>query len=412
LITQPECTWKVNLRRALRLGAALLLTAGGLRTAALYAASPQQTSTELKLLRTKIEAMTQQISRDALARDRLSATLRAAEQSLAEAREQYDRTAIEIAERSTRRTGLTQERATQQHAIDAQRTALAGQLRAAYLIGRQEPLKLLLQAQDPLRSARLFAYYGYFGRARAGQIAQIQQHVQQLDALDTQLAQQQQQLGALETEQQGQLARLEGLRNDRRRVLASLESQTQTRAASLERLKTQQADLERLLRRLNRSLTEVAPPDVATAFGRLRGQLNWPVAGELSAEFGQTRASGIRWDGILVATARDAPVRAVTAGRVVYADWLPGLGLLAIIDHGEGYLSLYAHNDRLYKSAGESIAAGELIAAAGDTGGRPAPERYFEIRHNGRPLDPKPWFREQRPSPVAPAGEPAAPPAP
>ena len=186
-------------------------------------------------------------------------------------------------------------------------------------------------------------------------------------------------------------------------MLTSLESQTQTREASLARLKGQQSDLERLLRRLNRSLTEVAPPDVTSAFGQLHGQLNWPVAGALAAQYGQTRASGIRWDGILVSTARDAPVRAVTAGRVVYADWLPGLGLLAIIDHGEGYLSLYAHNDRLYKSAGESVAAGELIAAAGDTGGRPAPELYFEIRHNGQPVDPAPWFREPRPSPAGPA---------
>jgi septal ring factor EnvC (AmiA/AmiB activator) len=338
--------------------------------------------------------MTRESSRDALERDRLSATLRAAEQSLGDAREQYDRTAIEIAERSTRRTALTQERA-----------ALAGQLRATYLIGRQEPLKLLLQAQDPLRSARLFAYYGYLGRARAGQIAAIEQHVEQLDALDTALAQQQQQLGALEAQQHGQLQQLEGLRNERRHVLASLESQNQTREASLARLKTQQSDLERLLRRLNRSLPQVAPPDVATAFGRLRGQLDWPVAGELAAEFGQTRASGIKWDGILLSTVRDAPVRAVTAGRVVYADWLPGLGLLAIIDHGEGYLSLYAHNDRLYKSAGESVAAGEVIAAAGDTGGRPNPELYFEIRHDGRPLDPRPWFREPRPGPATPAAD-------
>jgi septal ring factor EnvC (AmiA/AmiB activator) len=402
MITQPERALKINLKFARAIGCGLLLAAFA-APSVLYAASPQQASSELKSLRAKIEAMTRQISHDALERDRLSATLRAAEQSLSDARAEYDHTAIEIAERSTHRNALTQQRATQQRAIAAQRAALAGQLRAAYLIGRQEPLKLLLGAQDPLRSARLFAYYGYFGRARASQIAQIQQHVQELDALDAQLAQQQQQLGALEAQQQGQLRRLEGLRDDRRRVLASLESQTQTREASLGRLKSQQADLERLLRRLNRSLPEVAPPDVTTAFGRLRGQLNWPVAGALAAEYGQTRASGIRWDGMLVSTTRDAPVRAVTAGRVVYADWLPGLGLLAIIDHGEGYLSLYAHNDRLYKSAGESVAAGELIAAAGDTGGRPAPELYFEIRHNGRPLDPRPWFRDPAPAPAAPA---------
>lgn len=402
-MTQPEGKRTVKPHLLVLLGAGLVVAGLGLRATAIYAASPQQTSADLKALRARIEAMTREISHDALERDRMSATLRSAEQALGEAREQYDRTAIEIAERSTRRTALTQERTAQQHAIETQRAALAGQLRAAYLIGREEPLKLLLQAQDPLRSARLFAYYGYFGRARAGQIAAIEQHVQQLDALDTSLAQQQQQLGALEAEQQGQLQRLESLRNDRRHVLASLESQTQTRTASLARLKVQQSDLERLLRRLNRSLPEVAPPDVTTAFGRLHGQLDWPVAGELAAQFGQTRASGIKWDGILLSTLRDAPVRAVTAGRVVYADWLPGLGLLAIVDHGEGYLSLYAHNDRLYKSAGESVAAGEVIAAAGDTGGRPNPELYFEIRHDGRPLDPRPWFRDPRPAPATPA---------
>ena len=119
----------------------------------------------------------------------------------------------------------------------------------------------------------------------------------------------------------------------------------------------------------------------------------------MTAAFGDTRASGVKWDGLVVATERGAPVRAVAAGRVVYADWLPGLGLLAIVDHGEGYLSLYGHNERLYKAAGESVAVGEVIAAAGDTGGRPEPELYFEIRRAGRPVDPRPWFRERRPDP-------------
>jgi septal ring factor EnvC (AmiA/AmiB activator) len=363
------------------------------------AATPQKTEAQLRSLREKIEKITQQVSRGAVQRDRLSADLRAAELSVGQARAEMVRIGREYSDRSERRVALSTDKTQQQRALNDERLALAGQLRAAYLIGREEPLKLLLAARDPLRNGRMFTYYSYFGRARARQIADIQTHVQRLDELDTELAQQQTELATLKGAQQSQVTQLERSRGERQRVLASLESETRTREQNLARLKSQQADLEQLFKELNRSLKSVPPPDTATAFGRLRGQLPWPVTGHITAAFGDTRASGVKWDGLVVATERGAPVKAVSAGRVVYADWLPGLGLLAIIDHGEGYLSLYGHNERLYKAAGESVAAGEVIAAAGDTGGRPEPELYFEIRRAGRPVDPRPWFREHRPGP-------------
>ena len=217
---------------------------------------------------------------------------------------------------------------------------------------------MLLIQLDPLHSGRLFAYYGYFSRARADQIAHIQAHVQRVDDLDLQLQQQQTGLATLKAAQQQQTQQLEQARNERQQVLANLTAAARTREQSLARLKSQQADLEGLLKELNRSLKSVAPPDNATAFGRARGLLPWPVAGHLTAQYGETRASGVKWEGVVIATERDAPIRAVSAGRVVYADWLPGLGLLVILDHGEGYLSLYGHNDRLLKAAGESVAAG------------------------------------------------------
>jgi septal ring factor EnvC (AmiA/AmiB activator) len=365
----------------------------------LDAAAPGKTEAELRSLREKINRVTQQVSRDAFERDRLSGSLRAAELSLGQARGDLGRANREYADRSARRSALAQNRMQQQQALVNERAALAGQLRVAYMIGREEPLKLLLNQQDPLHSGRLFAYYGYFGRARADQIAQIQAQVQRLDALDVELVQQQSELATLKAAQQQQLAQLERARNDRQQVLASLTAAARTREQSLARLKSQQADLEGLLQQLNRSLKSVAPPDNATAFGRSRGQLPWPVAGRVTAQYGETRASGVKWEGVVIATDRDAPVKAVSAGRVVYADWLPGLGLLVIIDHGEGYLSLYGHNDRLLKASGESVAAGEAIAAAGDTGGRAAPELYFEIRRGGKPVNPAPWFRARSPSP-------------
>jgi septal ring factor EnvC (AmiA/AmiB activator) len=365
----------------------------------LDAAAQGKTEAELRSLREKINRVTQQVSRDALERDRLSGSLRAAELSLGQARGDLGRANREYADRSARRGALAQNRMQQQQALGNERAALAAQLRVAYMIGREEPLKLLLNQQDPLHSGRLFAYYGYFGRARADQIAQIQAHMQRLDELDVELEQQQSELANLKAAQQQQLQQLERARNDRQQVLASLTAAARTREQSLARLKSQQADLEGLLKELNRSLKSVAPPDNATAFGRSRGQLPWPVAGHVTAQYGETRASGVKWEGVVIATDRDAPVKAVSAGRVVYADWLPGLGLLVIIDHGEGYLSLYGHNDRLLKATGESVAAGEAIAAAGDTGGRAAPELYFEIRRGGKPVNPAPWFKARSPAP-------------
>jgi septal ring factor EnvC (AmiA/AmiB activator) len=378
---------------------ALLIALMALPAARLDAAATAKTEAELRSLREKIDRITQQVSRDALERDRLSGSLKSAELSVGQARAELTRASRDYADRSARRAGLALERQQQQQSLLNQRAALAAQLRVAYMIGREEPLKLLLNQQDPLHSGRLFAYYGYFGRARAGQISAIETQVQRLDALDIALGQQQTELASIKAAQQQLLLQFERARNDRQLVLASLTAAALTREQSLARLKSQQADLEGLLQQLNRGLKSVAPPDNATAFGRSRGALSWPVAGQVTAKYGDNRASGVKWEGVVIATERDAPVKAVAAGRVVYADWLPGLGLLAIVDHGEGYLSLYGHNDRLLKAVGEPVEAGEPIAAAGDTGGRAAPELYFEIRRGGRPVDPAPWFRTRSPSP-------------
>ena len=377
----------------------MLLIALALRAPVAEAASPRKTEAELRALNQKIDRMTQQVSRDAVERERQSASLRAAELSLGQARGELLRLNREFTDRSARRAVLSQSKEQEQQALLKERAALAGQLRAAYMLGREEPLKLLLNQQDPLHAGRLYIYYSYFGRARADQITQIQGHVQHLDELDGQLAQQQSELTELKAAQQRELEQLEHARNDRQTVLASFNAAALTREQSLARLKMQQADLERLLKELDHSLKTVPPPDNVTAFGRARGHLPWPVSGRVTAQFGTKRASGVSWEGVVIATERGAPVTAVAAGRVVYADWLPGLGLLEIIDHGEGYMSLYGHNDRLLKAVGEPVAAGEAIAAAGDTGGRASPELYFEIRRGGKPVDPAPWFRSANPSP-------------
>jgi septal ring factor EnvC (AmiA/AmiB activator) len=274
--------------------------------------------------------------------------------------------------------------------------ALAAQLRAAYLIGQEEPLKLLLNQRDPARAGRMFVYYSYFGRARADEIHAIENNVNRLEQLDSDLAAEDAKLSDLENQQREQLSQVERARQHRTIVLANLEAESHTHERNLEKLRSQQTGLEKLLRQLREAM-EKYPVDTNDAFARLRGKLAWPVSGHVVARFGQTRAGGVKWDGVLVATERGAPVRAVYQGRVIYADWLPGLGLLTIVDHGDGYMSLYGHNERLYKAVGEKVSAGDPIASAGDSGGSSRPELYFEIRKGGKPVDPRPWFKAGEP---------------
>jgi septal ring factor EnvC (AmiA/AmiB activator) len=351
---------------------------------------------ELATVRAQIERIRARVEKDQIERDRLTRELRSTEMSVGSARGQLEQIRRERIQTTARRAELASERDTLERSLAQERAALAGQLRAAHLVGQEEPLRLLLSQNDPARAARMLAYYSYFGRARSALLTRIDANMQGLRVLDGQLEAAQERLLQLESEQEAQVAQLEQSRRSRGRVLAQLEQDSGARQRNLQRLRTQQAGLEKLLRDLQRAL-EQAPANAGAAFARLRGKLAWPVAGKLVARFGEARAGALKWDGVLVAAERSAAVRAVGDGRVAYADWLPGLGLLAIIDHGEGYLTLYGHNERLYKGVGERVTAGETIAAAGDSGGRTRPELYFEIRKSGKPLDPRPWFRSPVP---------------
>ncbi|MGH8150682.1 MAG: murein hydrolase activator EnvC family protein [Steroidobacteraceae bacterium] len=387
---------------ALTAGAALILLAflpaiGGARTP-----GRERTEAQLKTVRAAIAQAHAKASQDQAERQRLTRELRTAELSESTARTALDQLQKELARRGAERTELAARKRQRQAQIAAERTELAGELRAAYLIGRDEPLKLLLNQQDPARAGRMLAYYGYFGRARAKELSRVAAGVKQLDALDAQLADEEQSLSALESQQSGELAQLDGARLQRTAALTSLDAQSRTQAERLRRLQRERAGFERLLRRLRR--TRARPPAAGRfeghgAFARLRGTLAWPVAGRIAASYGQPRAGGLRWEGELIDTRRGAPVRAVSSGRVIFADWLPGLGLLIIIDHGGGYLSLYGHDQRLYKKVGDEVSAGDIIAAAGDSGGSSRPELYFGIRSGDQPVDPRSWFRTAAPVP-------------
>lgn len=381
-------------RLAALLAAGLAVLAGAQQTD--KPRDAKQAEAELKAVKAEIERIRRQVSRDQVERDRLTRDLREAEVAVAKAREGLDRVRQDRETHARRRAELGREKSELEGQLRNERSTLAGEVRAAYLMGREEPLKLLLNQRDPARAGRMLAYYGYFGRARAERIGRIEESVARLAELDRELEQEEQRLAALEEERKAELERLEQAAKQRSAVLAKLKEESRSREQSLKRLQAQQSGLEKLLEELRRAM-ERFPVDAKDAFARLRGRLAWPVTGKIVARFGETRAGGLKWNGVLIATERGTPVRAIYHGRVVYADWLPGLGLLTIIDHGDGYLSLYGHNERLYKAAGERVTAGDVIAAAGDSGGRSRTELYFEIRRAGRPVDPRPWFSSPQP---------------
>jgi septal ring factor EnvC (AmiA/AmiB activator) len=361
--------------------------------------NPAKAEADLKAVRSQIDKVQAEMERDAGRRDKITRELEESETTVSGARGELDKLRRERAVHTARRAELAAARRSQESELGERRAALAGQIRAASMIGHEEPLKLLLNQRDPAQTGRVLTYYQYFGRARASQIAAINSHIAELATLDAGLAEEEARLVALEERQKGELSRLQAARERRGRALVTLEAESKNRARELARLKEQQGGLEKLVRELRRALERIDkfPTDSKDAFAKLRGKLAWPVAGKLIASFGQTRAGGVKWDGVLVSGAQGTAVRAVYHGRVVYADWLSGLGLLTIIDHGDGYLSLYGHNERLYKEVGERVTAGDTIATVGDSGGRSTPALYFEIRKAGRPVDPRPWFKSASP---------------
>ncbi len=362
--------------------------------AAAFAADERKTAEKLERLRGQIAEVERKVGDAVTERDAVVVTLRATELEVTEAHRKLDELRAQRRLSEQRRMALEADRQNQERGLRRERSSLASQLRAAYLIGRDEPLKLLLNQQDPARLGRMFAYYSYFGRARADQIASIRSIVVHLNALEVQLDRENRHLDELTAERQRQVDALEVARSERATALLAVRGRLQTRAAQLDNLKREARTLTRLLDELRRALRDF-PIDRQEPFDKLRGQLVWPVQGKLVADFGTQRSSGIAWNGVMLATERGTQVRALYYGRVIYADWLPGLGLLLILEHSGGYLSLYGHTEQIFKSVGDWVAPGDVIATVGDSGGEARPELYFEIRKGSRPVNPHPWFKQK-----------------
>jgi murein hydrolase activator len=362
------------------------------------AAQPDRKRTEasLRSVTERIERIQRQVQQDAVEKDRINRDLREAERAVASAQGQLAKIRAERQLRSAERARLAAERLEREAERTRTQSDLATQLRTAYFMGRNEPLKLLLNQRNPAEFGRNLAYYGYFGRLRAQQVGLINDNIRQIEEIAAKIEEEDAKLAELEQANKGRVVDLQSARRQRGRVLASLERESKGRSATLERLQGQRSQLEHLLKELSRA-TEAVPFDPNDAFAKLRGKLSWPIAGRLETAFGEQIVGGLRSNGLEIAADRGTNVKAVHEGRVVFADWLPGRGLLIILDHGNGYLSLYGHNEQLFKQAGSTVKAGDAIATAGDSGGRNRPGLYFEIRHSGKPVDPRGWFKTSSP---------------
>ncbi len=269
--------------------------------------------------------------------------------------------------------------------------ALSAQLRTAYLTGRQEYLKMLLNQQDPQRIGRLLRYYDYFSRARAEQIAWLRSETAQLQERAARIERERRDIVRLQERQRSWKRELERTRRARARAVAALRREIGEGDRRLASLRRDEERLSGVLERLKRERPAGPPGGETPPFGSGGDAPRWPVEGAIQAHFGSPRSADLRWKGVLLQAEEGQPVHAIADGEVVFADWLRGYGLLVIIDHGSGYLSLYGHNQSLRKEVGSRVRAGEIISTVGNSGGNERAGLYFEIRHNGRPVDPARW---------------------
>lgn len=360
---------------------------------------------ELENLRKRISAMQRDMDKTSESKSEATDALRESERAISNS----NRMLAELAERqrnADRRLGELQAQERQLSGnLESQQTLLGKLLYQQYLGGKQEYLKLLLNNEDPNQAARHLQYYQYITRSRATWLSSLRHDLTELNTVSIAAREQRAALESLRAEQAEQKKTLEKEQHARQQVLSKLSQQLRQQRREINRLQRDENRLAQLVDKLTRMLAQPKSrslfrndniPDSrfdGTPFEQLRGKLAFPVKGEVTNRFGAPRPdSSVLWKGLFLRTSSGQAVKAIAAGRVVFADWLRGFGNLLIIDHGKGYMSLYGNNETLYKQVGDVLHGGDTIAAAGNSGGNDDSGLYFELRHKSKPLDPMKWL--------------------
>lgn len=347
---------------------------------------------ELENVREKISALKRSMDKRAADRDRVTGDLQQAEVQIAEKRVRLKEIEGQRQFSERQKAELERKLKRREAELEEETGELAAQVRAAYSSGNQERIKLLLNQKDPATVGRMMVYYRYLSDYRAENITKVKRIIDELADLHDKAAEEEHRLAALARARYAELVELNSEQEKRQTLLAALRSKIEREGNEIERLAAEEKDLARLIAELTSILSDY-PISSEEPFSQLKGRLTWPVAGRLVHDFGQPRASGrLKWNGVVLAAPRGREVRAVYHGRVVFADWLAGMGLLVIVDHGEGFMTLYGYNETILKSGGEWVAPGDVIATVGDSGGQQQASLYFEIRQGTRPINPRLWI--------------------
>lgn len=290
-------------------------------------------------------------------------------------------------------SSLNSERKNYLDSLKKRREVLATQIMAAYRLGRESRLKLVLNQDSPALLSRTLAYYDYFSRSQAEQISELRQVLITLDQMQAKINEELTALNEVQKNQQTVINTMTEQRNQRQVVIENLSSQIDTSETRLEELLRDRQDLEALLERLSDVLADI-PSDLGQQNGlaNLKGKMPLPVKGRVKHAYGQARTAELRWQGWLIGAGAGTEVKTIAYGRVAYSDWLRGYGLLMIIDHGDGFMSLYANNESLLHEVGDWVESGSKISTVGSSPLN-GDGLYFEIRKDGKAMDPAVWLK-------------------
>lgn len=277
--------------------------------------------------------------------------------------------------------------------LNRQQTALSEQMRSAYSMGHQQRLKMLLNQQSPEQAGRMQEYFNYFNRARTQQIEAFAKTIKREKQTEAALQQTLITQNSLLQTQKVKKRKRQKQRSQRKNLLTELSDKIKNQENTLSSLEDSRGRIENLLKSLGELLADIpTSPSENRPFPAQKGKLPWPTKGIFLNKFGHSKARGdLKWNGVLIKADFGTPVHVISHGRVAFSDWLQGFGFITVIDHGDGYMSLYGNSESLFKQTGDWVAAGDIIATAGDSGGQPQSGVYFEIRSRGRPVNPAKW---------------------
>lgn len=355
--------------------------------------SHDEASADLKAVVKQVESLQKALASQRRQQTKAERALSAIEKAEQAARIELTKIRERQKDTRARQQELSREADKQALKLKEQRVQLGEQLHAAYVNGHEEWLRMSLSQQDPAQIGRQQTYYNYLSEARAQLVAEVLIIIDALVVTRATIAAAAAELAGLEKDAAAKVADIAKNREEREKVLTTIAADITSKDTQIKTLKAQEQKLRDLVVALEKMLADV-PVRNAEPFAGKTASLVWPTDGTLLHQFGQPRADGrLKWQGVLIGAKPGADVRAVYHGRVVFADWLDGLGLLIIVEHGDGYMSLYGHNQSLLKAVGQSVAMGDSIAEVGDSGGQSISGLYFEIRKNGNAKNPRNWIK-------------------